>query len=295
MAHSIEEVFRGIAHSRKRGIPDAATIATGISGGGPELSSSLSQAGSEIAQLRATFQQQADLIKANTQALQNNASGQSGHSAAGAAGSAISGIFGGAAGFLSPIVSGITKLFSGLFGGAAAPVALPIYVPPPPISIGGTLHSESSQDAASAKVGPDALTPQAGSRAESQASGAIAQLQAGLSADSSSEPAPARLFGGLFAASTQAAAPPIYSPQIPPAPIARAAEQASNAEDATGGSSNGNPRPAVSGSTTYAPQITVHVSAMDSESFMDRSSDIASAVREAMLNNHPINGVVADL
>jgi hypothetical protein len=50
-----------------------------------------------------------------------------------------------------------------------------------------------------------------------------------------------------------------------------------------------------SGATTYSPQITVHVNAMDSQSFMDRSGDIANAVREAMLNNHPINGVVADL
>jgi hypothetical protein len=45
----------------------------------------------------------------------------------------------------------------------------------------------------------------------------------------------------------------------------------------------------------WSPQITVNVSAMDSRSFMDRSSDIASAVREAMLNNHPINGVISDL
>jgi hypothetical protein len=44
-----------------------------------------------------------------------------------------------------------------------------------------------------------------------------------------------------------------------------------------------------------APQITVHVSAMDSQSFMDRSTDIANAVREAMLNLHPINDVVASL
>ena len=43
------------------------------------------------------------------------------------------------------------------------------------------------------------------------------------------------------------------------------------------------------------PQITVHVSAMDSQSFMDRSTDIANAVREAMLNLHPINDVVASL
>ena len=42
-------------------------------------------------------------------------------------------------------------------------------------------------------------------------------------------------------------------------------------------------------------QVTVNVSAMDSQSFMDRSGDIASAVREAMLNLHPINDVVANL
>jgi hypothetical protein len=44
-----------------------------------------------------------------------------------------------------------------------------------------------------------------------------------------------------------------------------------------------------------APQITVNVNAMDSQSFMDRSTDIANAVREAMLNMHPINDVVARL
>ena len=42
-------------------------------------------------------------------------------------------------------------------------------------------------------------------------------------------------------------------------------------------------------------QVTVHVNAMDSQSFMDRSSDIANAVREAMLNLHPINDVISNL
>jgi len=49
------------------------------------------------------------------------------------------------------------------------------------------------------------------------------------------------------------------------------------------------------GGVNPAPQITVNVSAMDSQSFMDRSNDIANAVREAMLNLHPINDVVANL
>ena len=42
-------------------------------------------------------------------------------------------------------------------------------------------------------------------------------------------------------------------------------------------------------------QVTVQVQAMDSRSFLDHSSDIASAVREAMLNMHSINDVVNDL
>jgi hypothetical protein len=47
---------------------------------------------------------------------------------------------------------------------------------------------------------------------------------------------------------------------------------------------------------TAAPtQVTVQVNAMDSQSFMDRSSDIANAVREAMLNLHPINDVISNL
>jgi hypothetical protein len=41
--------------------------------------------------------------------------------------------------------------------------------------------------------------------------------------------------------------------------------------------------------------ITVNVSAMDARSFMDRSSDIAAAVRSAMLNLNSINDVVTNL
>ncbi len=44
-----------------------------------------------------------------------------------------------------------------------------------------------------------------------------------------------------------------------------------------------------------AAQITVNVQALDAQSLMDRSSDIAAAVRNAMLNLNPINDVVNDL
>lgn len=44
-----------------------------------------------------------------------------------------------------------------------------------------------------------------------------------------------------------------------------------------------------------APQVTVNVQAMDARSFLDRSSDIAAAVREAMLNLNSLNDVVSEL
>ncbi len=56
-----------------------------------------------------------------------------------------------------------------------------------------------------------------------------------------------------------------------------------------GNGSSGSPAPSPS------PQITVNVQAMDARSFLDRSSDIAAAVRDAMLNLNSINDVVNDL
>ncbi|HEY7338472.1 MAG TPA: hypothetical protein VH639_26535 [Bryobacteraceae bacterium] len=52
----------------------------------------------------------------------------------------------------------------------------------------------------------------------------------------------------------------------------------------------GQARPAAS--TAPAPQITVQVQALDSQSFMDRSQDIAMAVRQAMLESSVLNDVV---
>jgi hypothetical protein len=56
----------------------------------------------------------------------------------------------------------------------------------------------------------------------------------------------------------------------------------------------GTTAPAPSSPST-APQITVNVQAMDARSFLDRSSDLAAAVREAMLNLNSLNDVVSDL
>ena len=43
------------------------------------------------------------------------------------------------------------------------------------------------------------------------------------------------------------------------------------------------------------PQITVNVNAMDTQSFLDRSEDIAGALRDAMLHMHPVNDVIGEL
>jgi hypothetical protein len=49
------------------------------------------------------------------------------------------------------------------------------------------------------------------------------------------------------------------------------------------------------GSTTASPQVTVSVQAMDAQSFMDYSGQIANAVRSAMLTMSSLNDVVNDL
>jgi len=80
--------------------------------------------------------------------------------------------------------------------------------------------------------------------------------------------------------------PRVYSaaPQGASAPASGAA-----APDSTGGGAVSGPGGAPS------PQITVNVQAMDSQSFLDHSSEIAQAVRDAMLNLNSINDVVNDL
>ncbi len=57
-------------------------------------------------------------------------------------------------------------------------------------------------------------------------------------------------------------------------------------------SQGGAPRPATSATPS---QITVQVQAMDSQSFLDRSSDIAAAVRQAMLQSNVLNDVIREV
>jgi hypothetical protein len=201
---TIEETFQTVK-PKGQGGRQAPAISVGVASNNSDLSTSLSQAGQQIAQLQSAYQQQASLISANTQAIQGNTSAQSGKSAGDVAGGVASSLFGGL-GLLSPLISGIASLF----GGSSTPAPLPVYKAPPAVDISATLNS---------------ATPNA-------------------------SPAPNGGTSSQSAASSPAPAP---------------------------------------------TQVTVNVNAMDSQSFMDHSNDIANAVREAMLNMHPINGVVATL
>jgi hypothetical protein len=202
---TIEETFQTIK-PKGQGARKSPAISADAASNNTDLSTSLSQAGQQIAQLQSTYQAQASLIAANTEAIQGNTSAQSSHSVGSVAGGVASSLFGGL-GLLSPLISGIASLF----GGNSTPPPLPVYAAPSPVAINATLNSAT----------PNAAPAQNGAASGQSAAGNL--------------PAPA------------------------------------------------------------APQVTVNVTAMDSQSFMDHSNDIANAVREAMLNMHPINGVVATL
>src|ERR1035441_8457047 len=71
-------------------------------------------------------------------------------------------------------------------------------------------------------------------------------------------------------------------------------ESTTSGQDVSWGE-NGLPRSAASGGSNGGSQITVQVQAMDSQSFLDHSDDIAQAVRQAMLNMNSINDMVTNL
>jgi hypothetical protein len=86
---------------------------------------------------------------------------------------------------------------------------------------------------------------------------------------------------GLFGKSSTKTLPPLQLFQLPSA-INQTAHVNSSPAPRTGSSSNGS-------------TVHVHVQALDSQSFMSRSNDIAKAVKSAMLNSHSLNDVVSEL
>jgi hypothetical protein len=92
----------------------------------------------------------------------------------------------------------------------------------------------------------------------------------------------ADLFGGGGSAELAPLVPHVAPPSINVnAGISSRATRVFATDPAPGGSS---PAP--------APTITVQVQALDSQSFLDRSQDIAAAVRKAMLESTTLNDVI---
>jgi hypothetical protein len=99
------------------------------------------------------------------------------------------------------------------------------------------------------------------------------------------------LFSSLFGGGQSQQPAPLVPYSMP---------QSLNLESTTSGQGvswgeNGLPRAAASGGASAGQQITVQVQAMDSQSFLDHSDDIASAVKQAMLNMNSINDVITSL
>jgi hypothetical protein len=110
---------------------------------------------------------------------------------------------------------------------------------------------------------------------------------------------------GLFGGGETETPPPLVKYAMPSPIVFEAAEAGGRSIEGVDYDQTGRPRlyaardagASVASSPTAAPgaQITVNVNAMDARSFLDRSSDIAAAVREAMLNLNSINDVVNEL
>lgn len=134
----------------------------------------------------------------------------------------------------------------------------------------------------SSKGGGSSVASQAGGIAESLFGGALS-LSPIISGIMS-------LFGG----GTSAPAPAMVPFMLPPT----VQYQAGLTGSSTGGvapvsyGEGGQPRPQ---SAAPSPQITVQVNAMDSQSFVDHSDQIANAVRTALLNSNALGDVISDL
>jgi hypothetical protein len=99
------------------------------------------------------------------------------------------------------------------------------------------------------------------------------------------------LFGsGGGGAQTQAPAAFVLPPSVHADAGVVAASAPAFGVDYAGG---GQPRSATT--SAVAPQITVQVQAMDSQSFLDHSNDIAMAVRRAMLETSVLNDVIREV
>jgi hypothetical protein len=99
------------------------------------------------------------------------------------------------------------------------------------------------------------------------------------------------LFGGGGSSQTTA-----VTPYIQPLPVnLQAGFSGSSAGGASGVDYGEGGQPRQTTAASAQQQITVQVQAMDSQSFLDRSNDIAAAVRKAMLETSTLNDVIREV
>ena len=191
-------------------------VVAGAYSGGGSSGSSNEQVAQVVQQLESVTQAETETIQANTQAINQNTTelGQkpTGGSGIAQAGSTIESALGLGTG-VSPLISGVVGLFSGLFGGGGGQESVP---------------------------GPFLMPPSV-------------NVNAGINGAAPTEP-----FAVDYAA-------------------------------------GGAPRGATASPAGSGAQITVQVQALDSQSFLDHSEDIANAVRQAMLQSNVLNDVIREV
>ena len=99
------------------------------------------------------------------------------------------------------------------------------------------------------------------------------------------------LFSGLFGGGQRQEPAPLTQFALPPT----LDMETTTSNQSVSWGENGLPRTAGGTASSAPSQVTVQVQAMDSQSFLDHSEEIAQAVRQAMLNMSSINDVVNSL
>jgi hypothetical protein len=104
------------------------------------------------------------------------------------------------------------------------------------------------------------------------------------------------LLGGLlslFGGGSQTVSTP--APYMLPAPVQSQAGLTAGTPGQVAGVSYGATGQPRAQSANTSPQVTIQVNAMDSQSFLDHSDDIAAAVKQAILSSNSLNDVISGL
>jgi hypothetical protein len=175
---------------------------------------------------------------------------------------------------------------------------------------------DAQTDATSANtdaLGVETQTKSSGSSGSSAASDAVSTVSSVLGGGLSLLPL-ISIFTSLFGGGQAQQPAPLVPYSMPPAlnlqtttndqdvtygenGLPKTANQPSTNQPAANQQTSSQPagsQPASTGASS-TQQITVQVQAMDSQSFLDHSDDIAQAVRRAMLNMSSLNDIVNDL